>query len=57
MDIRLTGIFGKRRHWNGLDGRFTRPLANVLFQLEQEALVLILLAAQLDPHNIRIPSS
>ncbi|MBT2189409.1 hypothetical protein [Sphingobium nicotianae] len=56
MDIRLTGIFRKRRQWNGLDGRFTRPLANMLFQLEQEALVLILVAAQLDPHNTRMAS-
>jgi hypothetical protein len=57
MDIRLTGIFGKLRHWNGLDGRLTRPLANMLFQLEQEALVLILIAAQLDPQHARMAFS
>lgn len=57
MDIRLTGIFRKRRHRNGLDDRFTRPLASMLFQLEQEALVLILVAAQLDPHHARMAFS
>jgi hypothetical protein len=57
MDIPLTGIFGERRHRNGLDGRFTRLLANMLFQLEQEALVWILVAAQLDPHHARMAFS
>jgi hypothetical protein len=57
MDTRLTGIFGKRRHGNGFDGRFIRPLANMFFQLEQEALVLILVAAQLDPHHARMAVS
>jgi len=49
MDILLTGTFGKRRHRNGFDGWFTHPLANMLVQFEQEALVLIKFAALLDP--------